>query len=173
MSRWADWVAINTDEMTGLQHALEEGDDSLEAMVRELLGAYDHRAVGTSHVQMDKAWEPIRRCLTGDHSCELDFDAGETPLKLCVLGGRPLLFEHGYRTATMLEAHEAKLVASALSTITQQVLHDKFYLLPSKGFFHEINEAVFEWVYEHFELLKSFFTTAARSNLAVLCTISH
>ena len=52
---------------------------------------------------MDKAWDPIYRCLTGDLLDELDDNAGEPPLKYAVLG-EPLLREFyvGHRSARLV-----------------------------------------------------------------------
>ena len=80
------------------------------------------------HIQMDKTWEPIHRCLTGDlgGAGELDFDAGDYPLKLCVLGGDQLL-EEGYRTASVKRVIEVRDIATALAGISPEWFRERFF----------------------------------------------
>jgi hypothetical protein len=122
---------------------------------------------------MDKAWEPIHRCLTGDHGSvgDLDFEAGDYPLNLCVLGGEQLL-EEGYRSAALIQADDVPNVANALAGISKEWFHEQFFALPDDQF-HEINEEIFAWVWGHFKDLPPFFARAAADGCAVICTISH
>lgn len=69
------------------------------------------------HVEIDKAWEPIDRCLTAD-SGALDMKAGEYPLNLCVMGGRQRLLE-GHRTAALIAAEDVPAVAAALARVSK------------------------------------------------------
>lgn len=171
MSRWADWIAISQGQADAFLGALRFGDKGIAKLLLPLLEEVQQSPQGCLHIQMDKAWEPIHRCLTDDRSNGLDFQAGDFPLRFCVLGGAPLLYEHRYRTASLTLPDEVHAVSSALRSIDRIILHDKFFLLPE--YFHEINEEVFEWVWANFELLPPFFASAAKEQLAVICTISH
>src|SRR5690242_20264735 len=90
MSRWADWIPIPPEEADRFTEAWLAGDDAVNELLEPLLGTG-----GASELDMDKLWEPIHRCLTGDYAPahELDFGAGEPPLKFAVLGGEQLLEE--------------------------------------------------------------------------------
>jgi hypothetical protein len=174
MSRWADWFPVSSAEAEQLLAATEEGDDA----VHELLEPWLERRGRDPkefplRVEMDKAWEPIHRCLTGDYAPahELDFEAGDYPLKLCVLGGDQLL-EEGYRTAAVITAEHVPAVASALAAVSKDWFRERFFALPDNQF-HEINEEMFEWTWAHFEDLPPFFAEAAAKRCAVICTISH
>lgn len=123
------------------------------------------------HAQMDKAWEPIHRCLTGDRSTDLFSTCGPMPLKLAVLGGRQI-FRQGHRTASLVDPDKVPRVAKALAKIERTWMHEQFFSLPDRQF-HAIAEASFVWMWEHFALLPPFFTKVAAEEKAVICTISH
>src|SRR5262245_8537541 len=114
MSRWADWFPVDLAEAAQLRIA-SSGDRSPDADVNDPLQRWLERTEELPlHVEMDKAWEPIHRCLTGDHGAahEVDVGAGEYPLKLCVMGGEQLLRE-GHRTAALIAAEEVPALAVA------------------------------------------------------------
>src|SRR5207244_1104182 len=91
------------------------------------------------HVDMDKAWEPIHRCLTGDDGAahHLDFEAGEYPLNLAILGGEQLL-EEGYRSAALIPAADVPAVADALAGVERDWFRERFFALPDTQF-HKIS----------------------------------
>ena len=123
------------------------------------------------HVEMDEAWEPIHRCLTGDRSDGLLFPFGPMPLRLCVLGGRQI-YRHGYRTASLVDADKVPRVARALAEVEKKWMRKLFLALPDTQF-HEISDEMFEWVWAHFGDLPPLFVKAAAEGNAVICTISH
>ena len=170
MSRWADWFAIAPEEADGLLAISGRGGDGavLEVLQRWL----ERREELDPHVEMDKAWEPIHRCLTGDHTIGgLNFEAGEYPLKLCVLGGFPLLTETA-RSAALVMADEVTDVAGALAGIDLAWLSERFFRLPDHQFY-EVDDLACEWAWTHFRELPPFFARAAAEQRAVVCTISH
>ncbi len=170
MSRWADWVTVTPAEAHDLLKAADDGDDAVMELFQPWLERLEELPL---RVDMDKAWEPIHRCLTGDSDPAggLDFEAGEPPLALCVLGGEQLL-ARGYRSAGLVFAEEVPEVAVALSGVTREWFRERFFALPDTQF-HEINEEIFEWVWAHFEDLPPLFAKAAAAGSAVVCTISH
>ncbi len=171
MSRWADWFTVTPAEAEGLR-AAARAKKAPDAAVMKLLEPWLERLEELKpHVDMDKAWEPIHRCLTGDDSGDLDFEAGEPPLDLCVLGGEPLL-QKGYRTASLVMPDGVKAVSAALKPIKKAWLRERFFALPDTQF-HEIDDDMFEWTWEHFKPLRAFYAKAAMGGHAVVCTISH
>jgi hypothetical protein len=173
MSRWADWFAIPPDQVD--QFADAAGDNEV---IEELLEPLLYPAgpgPQPPHVQMDKWWEPIHRCLTGDHAGRLDFDAGDHPLNLCVLGGEPLFHGLGrnYRTAALVYDTEVPEVTRAMQGLTEGWLREQFFRLPPRQF-HEIDESACRHIWYCFhELLLPFFARAAAEGQGVVCTISH
>jgi hypothetical protein len=167
MSRWADWFPISPEEAAAFVAAKKRGVEAVENLLQPWLERLEKLPV---HVEMDKAWEPIHRCLTGNRG-PLNFTYGPMPLKLAVLGGRQI-FRHGYRTASLVDADKVPRVAKALAKIDRAWMHERFFALPDTQF-HEINEEMFEWMWEHFEMLPPFFGKVASEGNAIVCTISH
>jgi Domain of unknown function (DUF1877) len=170
MSRWADWFPVTPAEAEQLLRAADDGDAAVTEVLQPWLERLEELPL---HVDMDKAWEPIHRCLTGDDGAahRLDFEAGEYPINMAVLGGEPLL-EEGYRSAALIPAADMPAVAAALAGVKRDWFRERFFALPDTQF-HEINEEIFEWVWAHFEDLPPFFAKAAAESSAVICTISH
>jgi hypothetical protein len=168
MSRWADWFPISPEEAAAFVVAKKSGVDAVEQLLQPWLERLEELPL---HVEMDKAWEPIHRCLTGDRCPDLSFTCGPMPLRLTVLGGRQI-FRHDYRTASLVDADKVPRVAKALTKIDRAWMRERFFGLPNTQF-HEINEEMFAWTWEHFEMLPPFFDKVASEGNAVICTISH
>jgi hypothetical protein len=173
MSRWADWFPVSVAE-ANVFHSASRSTEAPDIAVRQLLEPWLERVEKLPlRVDMDKAWEPIHRCLTGDTGAmhEFDVNAGEYPLKLCVMGGEQLLHE-GSRTAALVAVGDVRAVAVALAGIREDWFRERFFAL-SDNQFHEIDEEAFEWVWGEFEALPPFFAHAAELGSAIICTISH
>jgi hypothetical protein len=168
MSRWADWFPISPEEAAAFVAAKKDGMAAIEQLLLPWLERLEELPL---HVQMDKAWEPIHRCLTGDRCLDLSFLCGPMPLKLAVLAGRQI-FRHGYRTASLVDADKVPRLAKALARIDRAWMQERFFGLPDTQF-HEINEEMFEWMWEHFVTLPPFFARVAAEGNASICTISH
>lgn len=169
MSRWADWFPITPDKATAFLAAYKRGDAAVMDLLQPWLSKLEDLPL---HVQMDKAWETIHRCLTGDRNRDFYFKAGKVPIKWCVLGGKHLL-RQGHRTASLVEAAQVPRVAKALAKVEKPWMKERFLALAGGSFFFEVNDEMFEWTWEHFELLPPFFDKVAKDANAVLCTISH
>jgi hypothetical protein len=169
MSRWADWIPISPDDADQFSEAWLAGDETVNELLEPLLDSNN----GASELDMDKLWEPIHRCLTGDYAPahELNFEAGESPLNLAILGGEQLL-EEGYRTLSLVTAEDVPRVAQALASVSKAWFRERFMALPNNQY-HEITEDMGEWVWRHVEQLAKFYASAACQGCAVLCTISH
>jgi hypothetical protein len=173
MSRWADWIPLASTEVEQFRLAAA-ADEGADREVLELLEPWLEQMESLPHhVAMDKAWEPIHRCLTGDFQPTgyFDVDAGERPLKLCVMGGEHLLSE-GQRTLVLVSAEDVPAVAAALANVTKDWFRERFFSLPDAQF-HTIDEEACEWAWAEFEQLPPFFAKVAETGRAVMCTISH
>ncbi len=173
MSRWAFWFPVSLAEAEQFRSAsclAECPDEAVCELLEPWLEWVEDLPI---HIELDKAWEPIHRCLTGDTRAahEFDLNAGEYPLKLCVMGGEQLL-KDSYRTAALVAAKDVGAVAIALASISKDWFRGRFFALPDNQF-HEISEEIFEWAWAHFEDLQPFFAKAAEQGSAVICTISH
>jgi hypothetical protein len=167
MSRWADWFPISPEEAAGFIEAKKSGPEAVQELLQPWLERLETLPL---HVEMDKAWEPIYRCLTGIYCDDLWFKSRTPPLSLVVHGGRQLL--HGQRTASLLEPKKTKSAARALAKVDPKWFRRHFYALP-KTLFCKIDKNTFEWVWEHYLELPPFYAKAAEQGSAVICTISH
>jgi hypothetical protein len=169
VSRWCDHFAITPQEARRFLRAAEQGDGPVHDLIEQLMEEQRNQPL---HVEMDKAWEPIHRCLTDDtDGGDLDFEASPYPLALCILGDQQLLKE-GHRTAALLTPEQVADVAAALAKITEHWLRARFFALPDNQF-HEIDEDNFGWTWAYFQDLPPLFVRALALGRAVLCTISH
>jgi hypothetical protein len=173
MSRWADWFAITPAQVEWVFAASCADENPDDAVMDLLEPMMRNRARRRLHLQMDKAWEPIHKCLTGDRGgyYEVDFDAGKHPLNLVVAGGEPLLVG-GHRWAGLID-HETEVpaLAAALAGVKKAWFRKRFFALPATQF-HGIDDQEFDWAWAHFEDLPPFFAAAAAKGKGVVCTIS-
>lgn len=169
MGRWADWFSVTDDEADRFVRAYETGGNDA---VLELLRP--HIEGEGSDLAMDKLWEPIHRCLTGDYAPAhvLNFTAGEYPLKLAVLGGAYLLDEPSSRSLQYACSDEVPDVATALTALDRAWFRERFFGMPQNQYL-PITEEWFDEVWEQVQLLAAFFRDAAAKKHVTFCTISH
>lgn len=172
MSRWAHWIPFD-EVMVARFRAASRLDKGADAAVYRLLEPWlENIEQVPLRVSIDKEWEPIHRCLTGDvDPSQMDPSAGGSPLNLCVLGGEHLMMGWVH-TAVLIGATEVASVAAALKGVRKEWFRERFFALPG-GQFHEVDEDNFEYVWAHFEDLPPFFARVAETGLSVLCSISH
>ncbi len=75
-------VAI-TEEELGRLLATQSDEELLSVISDDIEEPWDENWL----VQTDKAWDAIHRCLTDG---KLEYENGDYPLRLCILGGRQL-----------------------------------------------------------------------------------
>jgi hypothetical protein len=171
MSRQCDHVACTKDLLDWFHWAVEQ--DEPEDAVRLILLAVERRK-DVLRKESDPVWVGVHRVLTEDDSDDLDFDAGDYPLRLCIHGGDWL--HGGRRTVSLVEADELPELVEALRAIEQPWVVDRLLAMQrrlSPRFdswdMHDFGEGV--W-YE-IECLREFYEKAAAAKLPVICTISH
>jgi hypothetical protein len=167
MSRWADWFPISPKEAAAFVEAKERGNEAVQELLQPWLERLESLPL---HVEMDKVWEPIYRCLTGIRCSDLWFKSRTPALSLVVHGGRQLL--RGQRTASLVDVNKTPSAARALAKVEQKWFRRQFFSLP-KTLFCKIDKETFEWVWEHYLALPPFYAQAAEQGSAVICTISH
>jgi len=168
MSRWADWFSVPDDEADRFVRAHDTGGNEA---VLEMLRPYIEN--DASDLAMDKLWEPIHRCLTGDYASahRLNFGAGAYPLKFAVLGGAYLL-EEGYRSLQYVCSDEVPDVAAALAALDREWFRKRFFALPPNQY-HPITDEWFTEVWEQVQKLTAFYHKVAARRHVAFCTISH
>jgi hypothetical protein len=168
MGRWADWFSTPDEVACEFVRAAESIGD---VAVHELLRPFIEDSA--SDVTLDKTWEPIHRCLTGDHGPAhvIDFAAGTRPLKLAVFGGCYLL-EAGSRSLQYVCNDEVPEVAEALAEVQESWFRERFFALP-RNQYHPITEDYFEYVWADFKQVIAFYRKAAERKHVAFCSVDH
>ena len=150
-------------------------DDEQRAHILSLSGidvvSYIHdlyRDLNHRHYQdVDKAWDAIHRCLTGDSDPEfVHASAGSYPLNQCVLGGQPLYDGDDYIIMLIEPAALQDLVA-ALETIDEAWM-ERTYHATCKHVFPEYGDEDCGYTLNWFLDMKVFLMRAVEANRAVV-----
>jgi hypothetical protein len=171
MSRWCDHVACTKDLLDWFLWAVDQ-DEPHYAVAEITDHVYQHRGRILRH-DSNHVWEGVHRVLTGDDSDDLDFDAGDYPLRLAVHGGEWLL--GGPRTMSLVKANELPDLVAALDEIDQPWVVEQLLALqelsPGDADAEVYAEADRTW--HELDALRKFYHKANAARLPVICTISH
>lgn len=121
-----------------------------------------------SKVELEQAWDAIHRCLTGQPAKleDLDPEAGEWPLNLCIMGGRNFHDAYDF-VLKFIETHEVAAIARALAPIDEAKLTE-LYHAHCKDAFDDYGDKDCAYTWEHFAAMKQFFKDTADKDLAVI-----
>ncbi|MEM7014643.1 MAG: DUF1877 family protein, partial [Verrucomicrobiota bacterium] len=96
--------------------------------------------------ETDKAWDAIHRCLTNG---KLEYDAGEVPLKWCIIGGI-LICEEDHCIISLVEHHNLAELAHALEQITKPWFRERYFTISQDDYESSIGEEDFEYTWSWF-----------------------
>ena len=124
--------------------------------------------------ETDKAWDAIHRCLSDGTT---DFDGGAYPLNKCILGGKQLYHGDDY-IVSFVTAEDVRVVATALTEVTQSWFRERFSLLTETDFPQEYLqgehfEETFKYSWEYLEFVRKFYGRAAEAGRAVIFTVDQ
>jgi hypothetical protein len=171
MSSLGVHFAITKDEMRRLLRASRRGDDDVVLeVIMEIEEAWDHKHL----IETDKGWDAIHRCLTGDNTPRgrLNPRKGSYPLKLCIIGGKQLYRGSDY-TIALVRPDQVPKVASALVTVDEAWLRERFFALDERACGYPISEDVFSYVCSCFRGVPELFARAGKEGRAVVFTVGH
>lgn len=157
--------AITDDDLFKLQQASSSAE-IIDIVTEDIEERWEKQAGFVA--ETDKAWDAIHRCLTNG---KLEYEGGDFPLKLCILGGRLICEEDDYLIALVDHAQLADLVA-ALRTITKTGFRDQYDLIPPEDYDGTLNDDDFEYTWSWFSKLPMFFHNAAKADRHVIFTVS-
>ncbi len=135
---------------------------------------------------LDKAWDAIHRCL-GEFPPNtpwfypvrpalgrfaLPEVPGSNPLKLCVLGGKRLMDDESKYFIRLIEPAEISDISIALGRMDKPTMYER-YFRHCEGAWPEYGEEDFEYTWEYFEELRSFFLRVAAQKRPVVFTASQ
>lgn len=118
-------------------------------------------------VQTDKAWDAIHRCLTDGR---LQYDNGEDPLRLCILGGRQLYRGDDY-IVSLKEPEQCAEIANALAAIDADWLRSRYLAIEPSDFGRNPSEDDFEYTWGWFSSLSQFYAKASTARRHVVFTV--
>ena len=124
--------------------------------------------------QTDKAWDAIHRCLTDGL---LETDGEPYPLALSILGGEQLYqsdspYSQEYFIC-LVDESQVSDVAEALGAITKEEFRKRYFDLDPEQYDGDIGEEDWEYTWNWFEPLATFFAKAAEAGRAVLFTVDQ
>lgn len=151
----------------------EECDAAILDEISQIEGTINYRSPYC--LDVDKAWDAIHRCLTGDQTPDgmVNADAGRGPLKLCVLGGEQLV-EADHHTVALVRPDQVSKAAAALAKIDKAVLRKRFFRLdPEIVCDYPIDDEQFEYTWSNFFALPGFYLRTAIQDRAVVFVADH
>lgn len=163
-----------TKEQEGHLLSLADGQARSEYIVEDIMEAWDEEFLAPS----EKAWDAMHRTLTSypDRTDGFDQDivatAGPEPLRLCVLGGRPLDSIHGDyidRIIRFVDAAKVPEIAKALTGITEEWFTSNYHV-HCKGVHPEYGDDECQYTWDRFELVRDFYSRAAKAGRSVIFT---
>jgi hypothetical protein len=119
--------------------------------------------------QTDKAWDAIHRRLTDG---TLDINGGSYPLRLAVLGGRQLHRGDDY-IVSLVEPSEAYNVARELVKIERPWMRSRYDSIAAEWRGLVDPELDWEYTWDYFSGLGSFFQKAAEAGRFVLFSVDQ
>jgi hypothetical protein len=159
--------AINAEQAKRLLAAAEneDSDDDVMEVVEELEeDDWDDQFVA----ETDKAWDAIHRCLTDG---SLKFEATNAPLSMCIFGAKSLCSSGDY-FVEFKSSDQVKFIAKAINAVTREWLKERYWNLPD-DYQGEKNADDWEYTWQNFAQLQSFFQKAAAANRAVIFTVDQ
>jgi hypothetical protein len=112
---------------------------------------------------VDKVWDPIRRCLTDG---QLHY--GRAPLYRCVLGTKNYFGDNSTRFLNYVKPEEVPLVSEALVEVDQDFLRRNYAKIEQADYAWEKGEEDFGFVWDFFRRLRRFYRRAAGDQRSVL-----
>ena len=116
--------------------------------------------------QSDKSWDAIHRSLSDG---TLDPNGGSYPFKLAVLGGRQLYLQDDY-IISLVVPDQVRDVSAALAGSKKGWLKARYDSIDPNSYGVPKSEDDWEYTWENFVGLASFFRKAADANRSVLFT---
>lgn len=171
-----------TDDQWRKLEACKDDDSRIELVTEGI----EANAPAEDYLFTDKAWDALHRSL-GEFppntpwfypvrpalgKFALPEDHGSYPLKLCVLGGTRLMDDESRYIIRLIEAGATEDISRALTEIDKPAMRER-YFRHCEGAWPEYGEQDFEYTWEYFEELRSFFLKVAGKKKPVIFTASQ
>jgi len=139
-------------------------DDAVRNIIQEEIeAAWDEEHLCAT----DKAWDAIERCLAGTAR-------GDGPLSMCMLGGEQLHRGDNY-IVSLLTPEQVRQVAEAMKPIDREWLRLQYSKIDPAdyGAPGSLNQQDFEYTWDYFQSVRSFYLKAAAENRWSIFTVDQ
>jgi len=155
--------ALTDDEVAELES--RGNDEARREYVEEEIEKQFLETRRDDSVQTDKAWDAIHRCLTDGMLA----GSASSPMEIVVLGGRSLYSGDDY-IMTLKPANEVRAVVQHLARVTKASLRASYDRIDPASYSAEIGDDDFEYTWENFVDLRTFWERAAVEGRSILFT---
>jgi Domain of unknown function (DUF1877) len=153
--------ALSEKQVEELREA--EDDESVIAVIAKIEERWDRRWLA----ELDKAWDAIHRSLTDGR---LEYDNGEYPLKLAILGGLQL-HEGDTYIVSVTTVEQVADVAKALARVDMAKLRAGYDGIDPADYDAELGDEDFAYAWSNFQELVKLYGRAADARRAVVFTV--
>jgi len=153
--------ALNAKQVEELSEA--EDDESVLAVITKLEERWDRRWLA----ELDKAWDAIHRSLTDGR---LEYDNGEYPLKLAILGGLQL-HEGDTYIVSLTTKEQVEDVAYALARIDMSKFRARYDRIDPDDYDAELGDLDFAYTWSNLLETVKLYRRAADAGRAVVFTV--
>jgi hypothetical protein len=160
-------LALTTAEVAELK-SFKDDSDRLEYFQSELEDGYFSQHADLI-AESDKAWDAMHRALSDG---ELSYTSGPYPLRLAVIGGEPIYAADDY-IMSLKSPLEVKDIAAAIAKVTKEELRRGYECINPDKYGFPKSEEDFEYTWDWFTHVVTFFQTAAAQGRHVLFTASQ
>ncbi|MCX7748811.1 MAG: YfbM family protein [Clostridia bacterium] len=118
--------------------------------------------------ETDQSWDAMHRCFAGG---KLEVHGGKPPLNAIIFGGEILNTKPDYYVAFKSSAL-VKEIAKEISGITKEEIRELYNRIGS-DYQGEINDEDFEYTWEWFQCVRTFYVEVAQSQRDVIFTVDQ
>ncbi len=147
--------ALDSAMQARLHDAAEKGDAAVLEIIHEVI---EEECPREWRFDLDKAWDAIHRCLTDG---ELDYENGEPPLSLTILGGYQQIEGDTGDVVSVVPEEEVAAVATALEKVTRDWLHERYLAIDPEDYGMPLSDEDFDYTWMSFEGVPAFYRRAA------------
>jgi Domain of unknown function (DUF1877) len=116
--------------------------------------------------ESDKAWDAMHRTLADG---QLTWDGGEYPFSHVVLAGELLYIDSDY-IMSLKTPQQVSDIATALQSLTEASFRQRYFAIDDVSYGQPLSDEDFKYTWEWFQVVRDFYTRAAKEGRFVLFT---
>ena len=116
--------------------------------------------------ESDKSWDAMHRTLTDG---QLTWEGGDYPLNHVVLAGELLYTQSDY-IMSLKTAQQVSDISTALQALTESDFRHRYFAIDEQSYGATLSEEDLQYTWEWFQVVRDFYTRAAKEGRFVLFT---